>query len=1379
MPFTTEDGVILQVKSGARAAYEVRLRSGRVLYVEHNQIMPKLDEFLAEGELLTVTYNDQGKVSVAGWKNSRPARVVKVEGSGAKANYLVELSGGEHLRVARDRVTFHPERPLVIGAELELSFTEGKAQSARLVFEALEVSVQRVDRKKGVVSVRGRQGEKYTVRLPADAVSQIGLGESLGMEIHYDEQGRRSITLERPGPAQPTAPTPAPVGSQETRRKANESAALEAEIVGIDALYLAERRREGHRAEIMSFLEEHSRDGLVEWYRMRNAVPPRYAQPKRPLPPQMEQALRTAAPGFEGFYLHQALALDAIRAGKHLVIVTQTASGKTMSYNPAIFERLLQEPDAHGLYVFPLNALMTDQKEKIDQLCSLVRGQGARITAEMLRGGMGAERQAMAQRSPNLLATNPEMLGVVLNEPRRWASFFRTLRYIVIDEVHSYRGIFGVHMSGLVRRLLLTAQQFGANPQLILCSATVSNPLDLAVRLTSLPEEDFVLLAEAEDGSRQDYKHWMVLNPDWGSQTSRFDNYLEVAAAAFVELVNGQRGGGRTSQPLNTILFARSIRDVNRLHRLVASNLRDRFGGFGAELLTRIRSYVSAELSVQDKREIYEGLRSGRMTGVISTNALEAGIDIGRLDACIIAGFPFSVMRMRQMAGRVGRQQEGMVLFVPFSTSALDGYYRDHPDLLLSQPPEVFVVDPHNPYVARKHINAAAYALGGLSPEALLASWGQPVVPIVQQAVRDGVMRRAGASGRDATSGPGNGQAGARYYGSRRSFSNQEDVYAVHSIRSNIQKPYAVCLDDDQPCQMSAECFSQQRRSCPRQVTVLDQVYAYRDCHPGAVYELVSGRLYQVTRFDDAQRVVRVRELPEDSLERTSVEEEVQVELSGASRATKRLREGVELAWGEVVVTRSFTGYRKRVLVPAQRCRRCRKEYGEGISTCPSCGRPTEAYTTYGRAEHCEFPAEHLKGFQIVLKTVACWLSVDARMEQELEGSSPCKLPGASNRVQTWLKRKYAPPGGRLNEAEQELVKAYHQASEELRGLKDTGQESVLFPGTYEQCLLGRLRGPLGESRALEVFQACSGYPVTDELRHVCRKCHSSTLMEALHTLEHVVLLRYPSVALGDQSDLGAFSTLGHAGVGRPAVFWFDDYEGGLGAAEKIYEKFDDLLAAGAQAVQDCSCTTLEGCPRCTHIGGCVIGNDTLSKAALLELINRLTGKSYGLGARPFVYRRKRAAEFNQAYNKNEFAREAHGVGEEAVAQSARPDAYQIMRLQREVHEIVARKAFEIRSQEIAQEVPPVSATELTNAYQVIMRNKLLGEWSLNQRMAPYRVLEVQPDASLKMIQKVYRTIALQVHPDANPERPAWANEMMKHVNAAYDAVLADKKKFS
>jgi hypothetical protein len=322
------------------------------------------------------------------------------------------------------------------------------------------------------------------------------------------------------------------------------------------------------------------------------------------------------------------------------------------------------------------------------------------------------------------------------------------------------------------------------------------------------------------------------------------------------------------------------------------------------------------------------------------------------------------------------------------------------------------------------------------------------------------------------------------------------------------------------------------------------------------------------------------------------------------------------------------------------------------------------------------------------------------------------------------------------------------------------------------------LRQTCPEPRALELFQALTAYPVTDNLTHVCRQCQTSVLFQALHTLEHTVLMRYPSLALGDQADLGTYTTLGHYQTGAPTIFWFDDYEGGMGAAEKVYDKILPLIEAGAGAVSDCACRSLEGCPRCTQIGHCDSGNQQISKPALLALAGLLLGRAPMTHFSAYSYRANRGEEFNRAYNRNEFAGEARGIGEEALPGAPlRFDPYQILRVQPSLHAPVLHKAFEVRSGEISEDVPPVSAVELNQAYQQVLGLPLAGEWNIRPGLTPYQVLELLPAASPKMVQQVYRVIARLVHPDANPANPAWANEMMKLVNAAYDRIMSESGK--
>jgi DEAD/DEAH box helicase domain-containing protein len=1454
--------VIAILKDTRPIQYRLRLHSGEIVIVTHDQVSPVRMTLLAKGMRLRVTH-DLGRVQSASTDLSLivPGRVRSLRRSATGTSYRIDLDQGDAIELHGDRITGHPDRPLHPGARVDVQFEDRQVRSARLVSEREAAEVAKIDLRQGIVQVVGAARDRYTVRLPLDVLHRLSVGEAIEIEIQYSPEGERKVVIEKVGSRQSTLDSkqrsafssqPSQGGRQftvnsgqtgtksepagpvmsRTGEKAGQGTVNRepftvdsGTILGIDPAVLARLKKEKkHRFEILSWLEQHGSDGLVEWYRLRDGTPARFATPARPLSEPIQRAVQATQPGFAGFFQHQAGALDAIRAERNLVIVTQTASGKTLSYNPALFEYLLQNPSGHVLYVFPLNALMMDQKEKIDELVrALGQRGGSPVSAEMLVGGMGTDKRAeIARNAPNILATNPEMLSVMLGEAQtKWRAFFSGLKYIVLDEVHTYRGLFGVHMSGLMRRLRLVAQRCGSDPRFILCSATVSNPVELAARLTALKADRFHLIDEQQDGSQQRDKHWTVINPDWGSRSPRANTYQEVAAAVFCELLGRKNAQGRAS-PLNTILFCRSIREVNRISRLV----RQRLEREAPLLKDKVKTYISAELTVDARREIYEGLRSGRYLGVISTNALEAGIDIGALDACIITGFPFSVMALRQMAGRVGRKDEGLVCFIPYPLSSLDGYYRDHPSLLLSQPPEVFVVDPQNPYIARKHVNAAANESGGLTDGELEALWGERARKMAAQAQEDGVMRRAGA----------------RWMGTRRSYSDANDPYAVQSLRSGAQQPYAVCLDDNQPCDMTPACYDPAHRRCMRRVTALDRQYIYRDCHPGAIYEAADGKLYRVTKFDDAHRVVRVAELPDETTERTRVEEDLVVEMAGATRAERTLAPGIRLAWGDVTVRRQFTGYYSYQLLAARRCRRCRKDYDETIDACPTCGRPTEVFYSHTRRERRDFPTEYALGFTIVLKTTACWLSVQPELENRLETASPCKLPGEQNRLLRWLRqpldlsRLDAGPLARLHITadEKKMIADYHaRASEALKGVKPTAMETVLFPGVYGQCLMSAVRsfqhsavssqknqnpgsktdsrqpkadGSIAEARALELFQAVTGYPVTDDLRHICRKCQTSTLFPALHTLEHVVDARYPSVALGDRSDLGAFSTLGHSGTGAPTVFWFDSYEGGLGAAEKVFDQFARLLEAGLENLDACACTTLEGCPRCSYLPDCSEGNEELSKLAGTLLMRLVLGSQAVSPVvdplRPFVYRKKRAVEFDRSYQDNEYASVPHGVGSEAPGRAATagaqgaapgprtggsasaqsttpqmPDPYSLMRLQRRVHSVVAKKAYEARSHEIDAEVPPVSAAELNTAYQGVMNGMLMEEWKLEPGRSPYETLEVLPEASLKMIQQIYRAIALQVHPDANPGHAEWANEMMKRLNAAYDRILKEKSR--
>jgi ATP-dependent helicase YprA (DUF1998 family) len=1384
--------------------YNVRLDNGENIVVDHELIRPQRDKPLKKGCRLAIQFKGK-KVEWASTDLSSRKAGYKPSADEKKRPNKPESNGGGGLR----RESVPPKEPSI--------------QSVKVI---------NVEPAKGVITFRTMTGQKIRVRLPKEnpGWKDVFIGRVFDLETTYgyDLIPRYSVIFpsKRPGgkpgskwektkqhyksPEKAQQPhrsgthtrriqwTPpkkqsrvlvdqaeksvvkvGPTPEEQTKRpqrteevegtSQGQAEKIQVDQIGIAPEYFRQKQQEGHRHEIMAFLADHLHDDLIEWYRLHPAQRERFRNPSQPLTPSVDRALRRMDPHYINFFKHQARALDTIRSGKNLVIVTQTASGKTLCYNPAIFEHFVtNDPSAHALYLFPLNALLMDQKGKLDQLARELAASGVHIQTEVLKGGIPRQkRHALATHPPQILALNPELLSVILGEVNRWQLFFAKLRYVVIDEVHTYRGILGMHTAGLIRRLLLATRRQNNTPQFILSSATVYNPMDLATRLTSLPVHSFHLLDEKDDGSKQACKHWVVLNPNAHDQNDGYDNYLNTAAMTMVELLTSRNAQGRPS-PLNTILFAKSIREVKKVYKLVQENLKVN----NPELMSKVRHYVSSDLSTEEKREIYNGLKDGQLVGVISTNALEAGIDIGKLDACIVAGFPFWVMRMRQMAGRVGRHDEGLVLFVPHPIKPLDQYYRNDPELLLNQRPEAFVVDAENPYIARKHINAAAHSLNGLSEEEL-ELFGSKAVKTAQQAIQDGVMHRRGS----------------RYYGSFRSFKNIDDPYAIAGMRSNTQFPYTVCKDNGSDCQFSTACLDPNKKAgCGRQVAVLDQPYAYRDCHPGAIYEAMDGEMYKVTGFNDQRRVIWVDPIPETTIDRTFVEENTEIAILGAPRRSKLLSGGAELHLGEVLVTRSFTGFYTYSLDPVRRCRRCKRNYELDVQICPSCKRRTAKYFEQSKPIRHDFPTlYHERGFKIELRTIACWMTIPAEFEKELMGASPCKLPGTDNGVLKFLKdpkavarvaQKYA-----LTSTDRNAVEAYIQETRQIidaRQATNGKREIMVFPGVYQQCLLNVLRSHLSESRALDVFSDLTKYPVTEKLNHVCRNCHTTVLYPAMHTLEHTVYNRYPSVALGDPSDLASHTSLGHPATGKPTIFWYDNYEGGLGAADKVFDQIELLLEHSERTLTGCSCTTLEGCPNCTQIGNCDQNNESLTKPGALFLIAKLLGKHYQPPLTLFTYSKKKKEQFEGTYKENEYASQDLGIGEEAPSgekTSVPFNPYDILRIQKLIHSKVLKKAYEVRSAEITDEIPAISAVDLTRAFQEVSHKARPKTWEVNSSQSPYQILEIQPEASFKMVQQIYRVVALEVHPDHNPHNKTRATEMMQLVNAAYNRIIEDKKK--
>jgi len=409
-------------------------------------------------------------------------------------------------------------------------------------------------------------------------------------------------------------------------------------------------------------------------------------------PPQMDpricQVLKER--GIHRLYTHQAESFVAAEAKQDFVVVTPTASGKTMCYNLPILSALLKNPDARALYLFPTKALAADQ---VSDLYRFIQALDVDIKAYTYDGDTeGSARKAIRQAG-HIVVTNPDMLhSSILPHHTKWVKLFENLQFIVIDEIHAYRGIFGSNLANVLRRLMRLCAFYGAKPQFILCSATIANPSELAHQLVGHE----VRLID-NNGAPMGERHFVFYNPPV------INRQLGVRKGVVPE--TRKIAGLLLKNAIPTIVFARSRLQVEVLTRAMKEHARGPFGFSG-----RVRGYRGGYLP-SERREIEQGLRAGEIDMVISTNALELGIDIGSLTACILCGYPGTVASTWQQAGRAGRRKETALTILVASSASIDQYIISHPEYFLSRSPEHALLQPNNLYVLLSHIKCSAYEL--------------------------------------------------------------------------------------------------------------------------------------------------------------------------------------------------------------------------------------------------------------------------------------------------------------------------------------------------------------------------------------------------------------------------------------------------------------------------------------------------------------------------------------------------------------------------------------------------------------------------------------------------------------------------------------------
>ncbi len=565
-------------------------------------------------------------------------------------------------------------------------------------------------------------------------------------------------------------------------------------------------------------------------------------------------------------YLHQAQAVDRLGEGRDIVVATPAASGKSLCYNLPVINSVLEDRSSRAIYIFPTKALAQDQLRSLKEMAA-----GLPLNAAVYDGDTPHYERNGIRNSAQVILTNPDMLHMgILPHHRAWSRLLRSLKYVVLDEAHSYRGVFGSHIANVMRRLRRLCALYGSDPRFILCSATIANPGQLAEQLIGLP-----FSVVDEDGAPRGGKSFVFWNPPLrdadpmsgpGGHTvlsPRFGGVLRPirmsanmeAAGLLADLVGSN---------VRTVAFART----RRAAELVYTYAKDRLDDQQPPLGDRIRPYKGTYM-VEERRDIERALFDGELTGVAATNALELGIDVGSLDATIITGYPGSIASTWQQAGRSGRRgEESLSVFIG-RNDPLDQYFMNHPDIFFGRSVEAALLSPGNPHILRPHLLCAAYEMPLTGQDAELFGYG--VIEHLEELL-----------GRDLL----------RYSEGKWHIAPQVNYPAEEvNIRSASMSSYYVVEGET-----------------GRILETVDEYSAHLQLHPGAVY-LHQGTSYLVEHMDLEAKLAKVA--LDDGTYYTEASETTDISI-GKIHASK-VAGGVGVWLGEVEVTNQVVGYSKRM----------------------------------------------------------------------------------------------------------------------------------------------------------------------------------------------------------------------------------------------------------------------------------------------------------------------------------------------------------------------------------------------------------------------------------------------------------------------------------
>ena len=924
--------------------------------------------------------------------------------------------------------------------------------------------------------------------------------------------------------------------------------------IGIEALL-------GQLRQDSDFLRD-----VVDWLQAP-AVPPRYAPFPAGLHPKLIEGLQRR--GIDQLYTHQAHAIEAALRGENVVVVAGTAGGKSLCFQAPILSELLNNPHARALCLFPTKALSQDQLSHFSSFISHLSSDAAKADSAMKDERSKDERSKIVnsydgdtpqakrtdiRREARVLITNADMLHIgILPHHTRWASFFKNLKYVVIDELHMYRGIFGSHVANVIRRLKRLCAFYGAHPIFILASATIANPHEHAERLIEAP---CTLIDVAEDGSPKGERNIILVNPplldaELGLRKSA-DFVTRDIAARFI-----QAGA-------QTICFARSRQATEILLTYLRAQMGKGEGGRGKETLTpfplppspsSIMGYRGGYLP-EERRAIERGLREGTVRGVVATNALELGIDIGELDASVMMGYPGTIASFWQQAGRAGRRQKPSAAVMVSTANALDQYLAAHPDYLFKQTPEHARISPDNLGVLAAHVACAAFEMPFNRGEML----GRAHIDELLSALADeGVLHMSGVGGlplfaaeRERGMGRGEGDTAPSPFPSPHSpglasrYTWVGDNYPAErvSLRGIGERIVIECEG-----QVIGET---ERATAPMRV------------HVGAIY-LHQGETYQVVELDWANGKAKT----------WKVSSEYYTQASSAS---------------EVMVLREF---------------RSEGEGGMGNGQEESVPLPPSAFplprlgeievtTRVGRFRQVQFDTHRVMGWGDVdlpaqhLLTVGYWFSIPEEIAKKLDKQGIIALP--NDYGPGWQKQR------KLARERDGYKCAVCGRPEPPEGDGKSREHDVHHKKPFRT--FGYRRGENENNLVANQL---------DNLLTVCPECHvrietAQAVNTSLSSLCYLLSQLAPLFVMCDPSDLSAIFEIDSPHTRLPTITLYEMTPGGTGLCEELLGHHDTLLHMSQQRLRECPCE--RGCPAC--IGPTDESLPRNVKQDTLKLVNEL-----------------------------------------------------------------------------------------------------------------------------------------------------------------------------